>query len=141
MAKKKAPVRTYRGYREWMPDLFGAAAVSRGCHVRIVDGEIWEELPPRLDLANKSPTGFEWGYGGSGPAQLAVALIADACGDQYVYPDVFQRFKFKVISALPKDGWTLTIDQVRAHVEAICNELDCWPVEDAEQPAGWGPGR
>ena len=25
-------------------------------------------LPPRLDLANKSPSGFEWGYGGSGPA-------------------------------------------------------------------------
>ena len=37
-----------------------------------------EPLDPRLDLANHSPTGFEWGYGGSGPAQLALALLADA---------------------------------------------------------------
>jgi hypothetical protein len=28
------------------------------------------ELPMRLELANHSPTGFEWGYGGSGSAQL-----------------------------------------------------------------------
>ena len=34
-------------------------------------------LDPRFDLWNHSPTGFEWGYGGSGPAQLALALLAD----------------------------------------------------------------
>jgi hypothetical protein len=31
-------------------------------------------LPMRLDLWNHSPTGFEFGYGGSGPAQLALIL-------------------------------------------------------------------
>ena len=31
-------------------------------------------LNPRLDLYNHSPTGFEWGYCGSGPAQLALAI-------------------------------------------------------------------
>ena len=31
-------------------------------------------LNPRLDLCNHSPTGFECGYSGSGPAQLALAL-------------------------------------------------------------------
>ena len=39
-----------------------------------VDGR---PLNPRLDLWNHSPTGFEWGYGGSGPAQLALAILAD----------------------------------------------------------------
>src|SRR5439155_2970286 len=34
-------------------------------------------LNPRLDLRKHSVTGFEWGYGGSGPAQLALALLAD----------------------------------------------------------------
>jgi len=29
----------------------------------------------RSDLFNHSPTGFEWGYGGSGPAQLALAIL------------------------------------------------------------------
>jgi hypothetical protein len=32
-------------------------------------------LQERLDLWNHSPTGLEWGYAGSGPAQLALALI------------------------------------------------------------------
>lgn len=31
-------------------------------------------LDPRFDLRFHSPDGFEWGYGGSGPAQLALAL-------------------------------------------------------------------
>lgn len=35
-------------------------------------------LNPRHDLWRHSPTGFEWGFGGSGPAQLALALLADA---------------------------------------------------------------
>lgn len=38
-----------------------------------VDGVL--SLDPRLDLANHSPTGFEWGYGGSGPTQLSVGLF------------------------------------------------------------------
>ena len=37
---------------------------------------IGEYILLRLDLVNHSPTGFEWGYGGSGPAQLAVAMLA-----------------------------------------------------------------
>ena len=43
-----------------------------------VDGR---RLNPRLDLWNHSPTGFEWGYGGSGPAQLALAILADHLRD------------------------------------------------------------
>ena len=34
-----------------------------------------------LDLFNHSPTGFEWGYRGSGPAQLALAILADHLGE------------------------------------------------------------
>ena len=36
-----------------------------------------EKLPSRLDLANHSPDGLNWGYSGSGPAQLALAILAD----------------------------------------------------------------
>uniref|UniRef100_UPI003AF96E02 DUF6166 domain-containing protein n=2 Tax=Thiolapillus sp. TaxID=2017437 RepID=UPI003AF96E02 len=41
-----------------------------------------EPLNPRFDLANKSPTGFSWGYRGSGPAQLALAILADYLRDE-----------------------------------------------------------
>jgi hypothetical protein len=59
-------MKTYRGWRE------GYAALVT------VDGR---SLNPRLDLWNHSPTGFEWGYAGSGPSQLALAMLADHLGD------------------------------------------------------------
>lgn len=35
----------------------------------------------RCDLINHSPTGLEWGYFGSGPAQAALAVLADYWSD------------------------------------------------------------
>ena len=77
-----------------------------------VDGR---RLNPRLDLWNHSPTGFEWGYGGSGPAQLALAILADHCGNDQQAFNFHHRFKWAVIAELPRRSWTLTsqeIDQV-----------------------------
>lgn len=85
------------------------------------DAVVGRPLPLRLDLANKSPTGFEWGYGGSGLAQLALALCADALADDEVALAVFQRFKFRVVGGLPRDApWSLTAGEVRRH----CRELE-----------------
>ena len=76
-----------------------------------VDGR---RLNPRLDLWNHSPTGFEWGYAGSGPAQLALAILADHCQNDERALNFRHRFKWAVIAELPRH-WTLTsqeIDQV-----------------------------
>ena len=70
-----------------------------------VDGR---RLHPRHDLWNHSPTGFEWGYGGSGPAQLALAILADHCGNDEQALNFYQRFKWAVIAELQGRGWTLT---------------------------------
>lgn len=58
-------------------------------------------------LRNHSPSGFGWGYAGSGPAQLALALLADALLSADA-PDAldearrfYQRFKFEVIATIP----------------------------------------
>ena len=64
------------------------------------DGEVAVDgfpLDLRLDLANHSPTGFSWGYDGSGPAQLALAILADCCGDEFAL-DNYQDFKREVIA-------------------------------------------
>ena len=54
-----------------------------GTYQVVIEDENGErELPLRLDLENKSPTGFAWGYSGSGLAQLALALLADAISDE-----------------------------------------------------------
>jgi hypothetical protein len=69
-------------------------------------------LPLRLDLWNHSPTGFEFGYGGSGPAQLALAVLADCCGDETAVA-YHQAFKWAVIARLPASGGSLTGTFVR----------------------------
>lgn len=74
-------------------------------------------LNPRLDLYNHSPTGFEWGYGGSGPAQLALAILADHLDDDEQALNLYQHFKRTVIATLPTGGWTLTETEIR---EALC---------------------
>lgn len=70
-------------------------------------------LPMRLDLRNHSPTGPECGYGGSGPAQLALAILADAIGDRAAQRR-YQQFKWHVITTLDKDAWEINRKQVQA---------------------------
>jgi hypothetical protein len=69
-------------------------------------------LNPRLDLWNHSPTGFEWGYGGSGPAQLALAILADYFGNDEQALVFYQGFKRAVVSKFPYRGWTLSAEQI-----------------------------
>ena len=86
-------MKQYTGHRE------GHAVIVK------VDGR---PLNPRLDLYNHSPTGFEWGYYGSGPAQLALAILADHLEDDQEALNLYQRFKWSVVAELPCKRWTLT---------------------------------
>ena len=80
-----------------------------------VDGQ---PLNPRLDLWNHSPTGFEWGYGGSGPAQLALAILADHCADDTEAFNFHHRFKWMVVAELPRE-WTLTTDGIERVLQTL----------------------
>jgi hypothetical protein len=44
---------------------------------RIGDGEL---RVPLRHVVKHSPSGFSWGYGGSGPADLALSILVDALG-------------------------------------------------------------
>jgi hypothetical protein len=69
----------------------------------------------------KHSEGFSWGYPGSGPAQLALALLLDALGDKQRALRLHQRFKSSVVARWPKDeGWTITEDEIKK----ICDRLD-----------------
>ncbi len=81
-----------------------------------VDGR---PLNPRLDLWNHSPTGFEWGYGGSGPAQLALALLADHLDDDEHAVALHQDFKRMIVVDLLRRGWTLTTREIQAAVDKL----------------------
>ena len=81
-----------------------------------VDGRL---LNPRLDLWNHSPSGFEWGYGGSGPAQLALALLADHLQNDEEAVQLHQEFKFAVVAGLPYQGWMLTSGELAKTVASL----------------------
>src|SRR5215471_4277973 len=78
-----------------------------------------QPLNPRLDLWNHSPTGFEWGYGGSGPAQLALALLSDHLADEAETLALYQVFKRAIVANLPYQGWKLTSDEIDRALQAL----------------------
>ena len=122
-------MKTFRGYR-LIEKLHGGALISSRCVVQVEEGdqlaplalrlEVWNhsptELAPlalRLEVWNHSPTGFEWGYGGSGPAQLALAILVELTRPNVQEAvELHQAFKRDVIARLPRDGWSLTEAEV-----------------------------
>lgn len=64
-------------------------------------------LMMRTDLRNHSPGGFAWGYHGSGPTQLALALLCDVAGEDVALRH-YHRFKDERILRLDlSQGWTM----------------------------------
>jgi len=82
-----------------------------------VVGPDGRRLDPRTDLANHSPTGLEWGYGGSGPAQLALALLADRFDDA-VALDHHLDFKSDIVADIEGDEWVLPVRIVDEYLTA-----------------------
>ena len=78
------------------------------------------KLRPRLDLANHSPTGFAWGYGGSGPAQLSLAILADHLRNDELALKLHQDFKWALISKFEqRQGWSITTNEINAIVRPM----------------------
>ena len=74
--------------------------------------EVWldnTQLTPERSqkFHNHSPDGFNWGYGGSGPAQLALAICLELHGEENVTPEIYQDFKWKLISKLPQGDFDI----------------------------------
>ena len=101
-------MKTYEGTREG----------EDGWFVK-VDGQ---PLSPRASqkIRNHSPDGFAWGYGGSGPAQLALAILLDYFGDAEKARALYQSFKFRVVTLWPMDeNWKLTGEEIEMVCAAI----------------------
>jgi hypothetical protein len=100
-------MKTYHGHREGYATVVSVNGIP---------------LNPRLDLWNHSPSGFEWGYAGSGPAQLALALLADCLGDDEEAIGRHQEFKAAVVAGLPYGGWVLTERDIHDTIRACEGE-------------------
>jgi len=87
-------------------------------NVRTGETGSWQILDPKPSqkINNHSPDGFSWGYGGSGPAQLALAILLDMYGEELARK-LYQDFKWDVIANFPQDGsWCLEHWQIEAWI-------------------------
>jgi hypothetical protein len=106
--------KVYQGVRtksdwDWAGALGGVVSVT-------VDGK---PLSPKLSqlIRNHSPDGFNWGYAGSGPAQLALAILLDVTGDADLAAGHFQAFKRQFVGGWG-ERWEVTEAQVREWLAA-----------------------
>jgi hypothetical protein len=87
-----------------------------------------EQLTPErsLELVNHSPSGFEVVYCGSGPAQLALALLLDYTDGEDVALAEDTEFKPKVMSQLectePDSCWRLTGREIDAALRELADD-------------------
>jgi hypothetical protein len=98
---------TYKGFNE---------RTEKGGFLVTKDGEVLS--PTRSQKVwNHSPDGFGWGYGGSSPAQLALAILLEET-DEATAMRLHQRFKWQVIAALNQnEGWELTSERIQKWLE------------------------
>ena len=60
-----------------------------------------------------SPDGFEWGYGGSGPADFALNILSVFIGQEAAEEKgLYQAFKWDFIAYLPHQGRTIRRDEI-----------------------------
>jgi hypothetical protein len=128
---------------DWVVDrarAFGLASVTRHADARIEGVTCWRapDGTARSSIpqwhVHYAPTGFDWGFGGSGPADLAVNVLAlflpltpEATGvalrDGSVVSEaawaLHQAFKYDLIATLPRAGGHITAkmigDWITAH--------------------------
>lgn len=57
-----------------------------------------------------SPDGFNWGYGGSGPADLALSILTDMYG-RVIAERYYQDFKWRFVAGF-EDIWELSEEDI-----------------------------
>ena len=91
--------------------------LERCCHgrqlrVTVHLGNLADETRPLAHLLLHSPDGFEWGYHGSGPADLARSIVGDVLGEKNPHPAHYQRVKSQLVAQIPREGGEITEAEV-----------------------------
>lgn len=81
------------------------------------------ELDPRFDIvrlnARQPERAFSWGRLNADCAQLAVALIADCCGDEGLAKTLYSQFAMQVLADLMAEESTLTSNDIYSAIQNI----------------------
>ena len=75
-------------------------------------------------VVSHSPDGFNWGYGGSGPADTALNILLIATGgNKGLSYSLHQLFKEKFIAPMPLEGGEITLSAVKEWVHQAAPTL------------------
>lgn len=103
------------------PDSIGEPGHTR---VELVAPDGRARLLPR-PIVYHSPTGFSWGYRGSGPADLAANILALFVSWKEAWR-LHQAYKEDVVARIPDEGGRVDCRDVRLWLESY------WKVEQAD---------
>lgn len=105
---------------------------EHGVILQRIDGKVATNVP--WLVKEHSPDGFEWGYGGSGPADLALNIVEVVLrqtgydgpitkimwnGDQCFSAayQMHQEFKWEFITSMPEEGGSIPMRDIREWIE------------------------
>jgi len=112
----------YKGYRH---------SAGVGAQLVMKDDDILDPGPSQ-EVWNRSPDGFNWGYAGSGPAQLALGLLYDVVRDRDTAVSFHQAFKRAFVATWGEE-WEISSDTIKAWLEEQETTQEAAPVW--QQPA------
>ncbi len=103
-----------------MGKIYYAKRCQLGATIGVREGDKTATL---RHVVRHSPTGLEWGYGGSGPGDTALSILVDffggwLAGDPYLKANrAYMDFKWAFIASAPKEGFEITSDQIEEWLE------------------------
>jgi hypothetical protein len=74
---------------------------------------------PRMEYRH-SPTGFNFGYAGSGPADFALNIMLMFCKRREDAYRIYQQFKFKFVATGTTDRLVIAYDDIAQFVQEQC---------------------
>ncbi len=83
---------------------------------------------PLKHICKHSPDGFNFGYGGSGCADLALSILTDFLEDPHTAELVYQEFKRFHISTFKGNAMSITGHEIRSWLELVYPKIQI-PVE------------
>ena len=77
---------------------------------------------PLKHMERHSPDGFNWGYGGSGPADTALSILTDCLGMEQAN-QLYQLFKWEIVAAWGEE-WSITDGEVKGWARSNRAEIE-----------------
>ena len=101
-------IRTFRGTSQDQPFSREVVIVEANGKTRCLHPECSQAVK------NHSPDGFNWGYGGSGPGQLALALLLEVTNNEAVALAYYQDFKTRFIATIESQhtDWEIPEEEI-----------------------------